>query len=69
MEFTGGWLTAWNVYYIGGGVHLGMGGWEKNHLFLLLMLHLTLHLVSFILLLQDIILVIVSSLPINLPDS
>jgi hypothetical protein len=47
-----------------------MGGWGKNHLLLLLMLHPTLHhLVSFILLLQDMISMFASFLPIDLPNS
>jgi hypothetical protein len=46
-----------------------MGGWGKNHLLLLLMLHPTLHLVCFILLLQDMISMFASFLPIDLSDS
>ncbi len=69
MDFTGVWLTRWAVNYSGRVVHLTMDGWGKNHLLLLLLLHLTLHLVSFVLLFHDMIFIIVSFLPINLPDS
>jgi hypothetical protein len=67
VDSTGGWLTTWDVYYSRAGGHLAMGGWGKNHLLLLLMLHPTL--VSFILLLQDMISKFFSFLPIDLPDS